>query len=443
MEYRDQADRIDLFNFHTPPMRAFHCTWIAFFICFFAWFGLAPLMPLIREEMRLTPQQMGNLIVASVAATILARLVIGPLCDRFGPRRTYCWLLCLCSLPVMGVGLARNYESLLVFRFAIGAIGASFVITQFHTSVMFSKKCVGAANAAAAGWGNLGGGVTQQVMPLVVAGFVAMGGSSFWAWRGAMFLAGLACFIVGIAYYYLTQDAPAGDFREIRKHRNRNETKRGLAGLWSAGRDWRVWGLFFAYAASFGIELTMDNVAAVYFFDRFGLSASTAGLIAGLFGAMNLFARFLGGWIADRCGAAGGLAARIGWLAAVLVGEGIFLVAFGQVGSVAVAIPTLLVLGLFVKMANGACYAVVPLLQRDNLGSVAGLVGAGGNVGAVVAGFMFRAPSDQWFSVLQMLGIGVLCCSAIPFAMVLRERFALRPLAGAANSVEVPIGGQQ
>src|SRR5689334_20293321 len=107
-KYLHQAERIDLFNFRAPPMRAFHCAWIAFFTCFFAWFGLAPLMPLIREEMRLQPWQIGNLIVASVSATILARLIIGPLCDRFGPRLTYSWLLCLCSFPVMGVGLANS-----------------------------------------------------------------------------------------------------------------------------------------------------------------------------------------------------------------------------------------------------------------------------------------------------------------------------------------------
>jgi MFS transporter, NNP family, nitrate/nitrite transporter len=187
MTFRNQADRLDLLNFHTPPMRAFHCAWLAFFLCFFAWFGLAPLMPIIRQEMQLEPWQIGNLIVASVSATIVARLIVGPLCDWFGPRLTYSWLLVLSSLPVMGVGFARSYESLLLFRFAIGAIGASFVITQFHTSIMFSKRCVGTANAAAAGWGNLGGGVTQQVMPLVVTTLMAVGVSSFWAWRGAMF----------------------------------------------------------------------------------------------------------------------------------------------------------------------------------------------------------------------------------------------------------------
>jgi MFS transporter, NNP family, nitrate/nitrite transporter len=427
-QFRHQADRIELFNFRTPPMRAFHCTWIAFFTCFFAWFGLAPLMPLIREELRLEPWQVGNLIVASVAATILARLIIGPLCDRFGPRLTYSWLLGLCSLPVMGVGLANNYETLLLFRFAIGAIGASFVVTQFHTSIMFSKKCVGAANAAAAGWGNLGGGVTQQVMPLLVAGIVAMGVSTFWAWRGAMFLAGLACLAAGIAYYFLTQDAPDGNFRELRAAGKLPRRKTELAGFWLACRDPRVWALFVAYGASFGIELTMDNVAATYFFDHFDLSAASAGFIAGLFGAMNLFARFLGGWLADRFGNRGGLAARIGWLAAVLLGEGIMLVLFGGISSVAIAIPALLVMGLFVKMANGAAYAVVPLIHRGNLGAVAGIVGAGGNVGAVLAGFLFRAPSDQWPGVLQTLGVGVLVCSLIPLAMAIGQRAAMRPV---------------
>ena len=73
----------------------------------------------------------------------------------------------------MGIGLAQNYEAFLLFRLAIGAIGASFVITQYHTSVMFAPNCVGTANATTAGWGNLGGGVTQMVMPLIFTAVLA------------------------------------------------------------------------------------------------------------------------------------------------------------------------------------------------------------------------------------------------------------------------------
>jgi NNP family nitrate/nitrite transporter-like MFS transporter len=426
MAYQNQADRLELLNFRTPQMRAFHCSWIAFFICFFAWFGLAPLMPIIREEMDLQPWQVGNLIIASVSATILARLIIGPLCDRFGPRLTYSWLLAICSLPVIGVGFAHDYETLLLFRFAIGAIGASFVITQYHTSIMFSKKCVGAANAAAAGWGNLGGGVTQQVMPLVVGGMIALGLTSFWAWRGAMILAGLACLAVSVAYYFLTQDAPEGNFRQLRASGKLPQRKTEWAGFWAACRDLNVWVLFIAYGACFGIELTIDNVAATYFFDHFALSHTSAGFIAGLFGAMNLFARFLGGWVADRIGVLGGLRGRIGWLAAALFAEGALLYCFGFMETVAAAIPMLLVLGLFVKMSNGATYAVVPFVHRGNLGAVAGIVGAGGNVGAVAAGFLFRAPTHEWPLVLQTLGVAVVVCAMFPLALALREKTAAR-----------------
>ena len=71
---------------------------------------------------------------------------------------------------MIGVAFAWDYTSFLVFRLAIGIIGASFVITQFHTSVMFAPNVVGTANATVGGWGNAGGGVTQSVMPLVLAG---------------------------------------------------------------------------------------------------------------------------------------------------------------------------------------------------------------------------------------------------------------------------------
>ena len=164
-----KATRLALFDFKTPAMRAFHVTWSAFFLCFFAWFGVAPLMPVIRAEFGLDKAQVGNILIASVAATVIARLAVGWLCDRFGPRRVYAGLLAVGALPVMGIGLAHDYASFLAFRFAIGAIGASFVITQYHTSAMFAPNVVGTANATAAGWGNLGGGVAQMLMPAVRA----------------------------------------------------------------------------------------------------------------------------------------------------------------------------------------------------------------------------------------------------------------------------------
>src|SRR5262249_38725972 len=103
MEADEKATRISLLTFATPQMRAFHMSWIAFFLCFFAWFGIAPLMSVVRDEMHFTKDQIGWCVIGSVAITIVARLVVGRLCDRFGPRLTYTWLLLVGSLPVMGI----------------------------------------------------------------------------------------------------------------------------------------------------------------------------------------------------------------------------------------------------------------------------------------------------------------------------------------------------
>src|SRR6188508_2748433 len=107
-------------------MRTFHITWLTFFVCFFGWFGLAPLMPTIREDLHLTKSQVGNLVIISVATTIIARLVIGKLCDIWGPRKTAIRLLLVGAIPVFLVGLAKDYTTFLLFRAAIGVIGASF-----------------------------------------------------------------------------------------------------------------------------------------------------------------------------------------------------------------------------------------------------------------------------------------------------------------------------
>jgi NNP family nitrate/nitrite transporter-like MFS transporter len=414
VEIQHKATHVDLLNFKTPQMRAFHMTWFAFFLCFFGWFGIAPLMAIVREDLMLTKAQIGNTIIASVAITVLVRLVIGPLCDKFGSRLTYTWLLILGSLPVMGIGLAHSYESFLLFRLAIGAIGASFVITQYHTSMMFAPNCVGTANATTAGWGNLGGGVTQMVMPFFFAAFLMLGVGKFTSWRLAMIIPGAVLLITGLAYYLLTQDAPDGNYSDLRaqgKMAPRGDKSHGS--FLAAAKDYRVWALFLIYAACFGIELTINNIAALYFHDRFYLDVKTAGLIAGLFGLMNIFARTLGGVFSDRFAKTGGLKGRVWFLGVVLLLEGIALVIFSRISALGIAVTAMIVFSLFVQMSEGATYGIVPFIHKRAVGPVAGIVGAGGNAGAVAAGFLFRIESLATQDALLILGILVAATSSL------------------------------
>jgi MFS transporter, NNP family, nitrate/nitrite transporter len=397
-------NKLNIFSGKGTQMRTFHITWLTFFVCFFGWFGIAPLMPIVREQLHLTKAQVGNITIASVSATIIARLVIGRLCDTLGPRLSYTILLLVGAIPVMGIGLANSYESFLIFRLIIGVIGASFVITQFHTSVMFAPSVVGTANAVAGGWGNLGGGVTNIAMPLIAAAFVGLGytGESD-SWRYAMLVPGVMLLVMAFVYYKFTKDTPAGNYREIK--REAKEKKKGT--FLVALKDYRTWLLAFAYAACFGIEITVDNVAATYFVDNFNTSIILAGTLAGVFGFMNLFARALGGIFSDKVGKLYGLRGKSLLLSVFLILEGLGIILFAKAGNLPMAIGSMLLFALFLKMANGGTYSIVPFINKDAIGSVSGIVGAGGNIGAMLVGFLFKSENITYAQAFFYIGVGV------------------------------------
>ncbi|SFG35234.1 MFS transporter, NNP family, nitrate/nitrite transporter [Duganella sp. CF458] len=416
-----KATSIKLFSFSTPQMRAFHLTWMAFFVCFFAWFACAPLMPVIKGEFGLTPAQIANINIAAVAITIIVRLVIGPLCDRYGPRKAYTGLLLLGAIPVLGVAAAQTYESFLFFRLLIGAVGASFVITQYHTSVMFAPNVVGTANAAAAGWGNAGGGVVQSTMPMIMAAMVMLGVSETMGWRAALVVPGVLMLVMAFVYYRYTQDCPDGNYADLRAAGI--ELEGGKKGGWSsfklAAANYRVWLLFVTYGACFGVEIFIHNIAAIYYVDTFKLTLPQAGLAAGSFGLLALFARALGGYVSDKAAAHGSLNSRVTLLFAMMIGEGIGLMFFAKADSVTLAVIAMLVFGLFTHMACGATYALVPFVDKRALGGVAGIIGAGGNVGAVAAGFLLKGIGNTQ-QTLWILGVFV----AVSAVCALGARFS-------------------
>lgn len=419
--------KLNVFSFKGIQMRTFHITWFTFFVCFFGWFGLAPLMPTIKENLQLDKSQIGNIVIASVSGTIVARLLIGRLCDTWGPRKTYTALLLIGAIPVMGVGLAESYTSFLFFRLAISVIGASFVITQFHTSMMFAPNIKGTANAVAGGWGNLGGGVTNIVMPLIFAAIVGAGYTSNEAWRQAMIFPGLMMLIAAFLYFKYTKDTPAGNFDEIERVKEKGKTD------YSVLKDWRIWALTLAYAMCFGMEITFDNIAALHFVQEYQLDQRSAGFWAGVFGLMNLFARALGGIFADRIGKSYGMRGKGILLAGVLLLEGVGLILFARAGSLPLAIISMLSFALFLKMANGATYAITPFINEKNVGLVSGVVGAGGNLGGMLFGFLFKSPSITYGQAFSYIGVIVVLVSFI----VLLTRFAkVKPAAEPVTALE-------
>lgn len=435
-----KADKITLLDFKSPSMRAFHMTWMAFFLSFLAWYGLAPLMPIIRKEMALSKEQVGYLLIAAVSLAVPARLLIGWCCDKFGPRLSYGWLMIIFALPIMGVAFAKDFTSLLIFRLLIGGIGASFVITQFHSTLMFSKKCVGSANATTAGWGNMGGGMAQVLMPFLAGTFMSWGATSAMGWRLSMVAVGAACLVFGILYIFLTQDTPAGNFKDIPAEARKTGK---VAGKWShVLTNKGVWILVIAYAACFGVELTMKNMLVLYFTDYFDAfkkmtvedAAKYCGLIASGYGFMNLFARTAGGWLSDKLSVKRGISGRAAVLFGTLLAEGIFLMLFSRTGSIGWAIPAMILFAISVQMACGATYALSPFVEPRAIGRAAGLIGAGGNIGAMAMGFLLKT-ATPWPNILLGLGFVV----AITSVLIPLARFSEAPAAAPVPAAEPEI----
>ncbi|RYY20296.1 MAG: MFS transporter, partial [Sphingobacteriaceae bacterium] len=168
-----------------------------------------------------------------------------------------------------------------------------------------------------------------------------------------------------------------------------------------------------AYAMCFGMEITFDNVAALHFVDTFHLSQSNAGFWAGIFGFMNIFARALGGFVSDKVGFSFGMKGKGLLLAGMLLLEGLSLLMFAQAGSLIIAIITMLTFALFLKMSNGATYGIVPFINTKNVGMVSGIVGAGGNLGGMMFGFLFKSTSITYVQAFTYIGFMVIAVAVI------------------------------
>lgn len=428
VDENSKAKVLKILSIRRPHMRAFHFAWSSFFLAFFGWFALAPLQKGIRDRDETPWLNKGNFKaqnIVSVAGTILMRLAVGPFCDRFGPRVAQSSLLGVFSLPVFLVGTSQSYAQWTTARFFIGFIGATFVVTQFWTSIMFSGNIVGTANATSAGWGNLGGGVTNVLMPQIFngiksgIGYIDSGDkdnkdisetrAEDKAWRYAMIIPGGALIMISLSMFFLSDDLPEGNYADLHKAGTKEKTNPFVA-MGKAALNWRVWILFLLYAGCFGIELIMNSNLSTYFQEQFGVDQGLAGLIAGLFGLMNLFARSLGGIFSDLMAKRFGMRGRLWAFFIVQFTEGCLFVGFSRIRSdLGIAIPLLVAFSLFVQMSEGATFGIVPFVDPTATGAVSGIVGAGGNFGAVMGGLLINTGADgtaKGFLILGFIVIG-------------------------------------
>ena len=203
--------RPELVDFRQERIRVLHYTWIAFFIAFYIWFNMAPLATtMLRDVGWLTEEHIKVLAIVNVALTIPARILVGALIDKYGPRVVFSGLLISMAFPTFFFAFGDSVTQLMVSRLLLSTVGASFVIGIRMVAQWFPPKMIGRAEGFYAGWGNFGSAWAAVTLPwLAITVFEDWFGIAD-GWRWALFVNGLVALVYGIMYYFLVKDTPAG-----------------------------------------------------------------------------------------------------------------------------------------------------------------------------------------------------------------------------------------
>lgn len=195
----------ELIDFKQERIRTLHYTWIAFFVTFYVWFNMAPLATTMLENIQwLTKDHIKVLAICNVALTIPARIIVGALIDRYGPRIVFSLLMIIMSIPAFLFAFGNTFIQLLISRLILGSIGAGFVIGIRMVAQWFPPKMVGRAEGFYAGWGNFGSAWAAMTLPWIAIHF--FGGEQ--GWRYALAINAGVSLSYGIAYYFLVRDVP-------------------------------------------------------------------------------------------------------------------------------------------------------------------------------------------------------------------------------------------
>lgn len=282
---------------------------------------------------------------------------------------------------------------------------------------MFSSSVVGLANGVAAGWATMGAGVAQLVMPLLYSLAKSYNVPEKAAWRVIFVVPATFQAITALLVLVYGQDLPCGNYGDSKKISNKPK-ENFLKVLFHGLSNYRGWILGLTYGYCFGVEMTMDNVIAQYFYYRFGVNLEAAGTIAACFAFTNWFARPMGGVFSDRMARRFGIRGRLWGLWVVQTAAGLLCVFLGRLDSLADSIAVMCIFSVFVQASAGLTFGVVPFVSTRSLGVISGLTGSGGTLGAVVTQMLlFSGDKFSTQTSISLMGLMMIVCT-LPVSLI-------------------------
>ena len=477
-----------------------HITWIAFFLTFVCWFNFAPFATTIGKELSLTPDQIKTLAICNLALTIPARIIIGMLLDRFGPRITFSCILFFAAIPCFATAFSQTFTHLVISRLLMGIVGSGFVVGIRMVSEWFPPKDIGIAEGVYGGWGNFGAFAAEFSLPILAlaTAFLSGGASN---WRGAIALSGIVTALYGFVYLKNAQDTPSGQvYRRPRRSGGMEVTSRksffamlimnfGLIfalGLltWRLAQPalhflnqgqmlgiWAFLGALYLYQSykSWLVNREVVQGTKVYspaqryqfrqvallefaYITTFGSELAVVSMLPAFFETTFTLDHVTAAMIASVYPVmnlfsrpSGGLISdKLGsrkWtMTVVALGVGIsYLLAFriDSSWSIPAAIAVTMVSAYFAQAGCGATYGMVPLIKKEITGQISGNVGAYGNFGGVVFLTIFSLTDAS--TLFGTMGVAALICASCCafFLQEPKDSFAAH-YEGEAENVAVP-----
>ena len=381
--------------------RALGLSTLAFTLCFAVWTIFSIIGLRIKQELGLSDTQLGLLMATPVLTGSISRLLLGIWTDRFGGRWVFGLVMLTSAACVYLLTFTSSYAMLLLAALGVGLAGGSFIVGVAYVSAWFPAAQQGTA-LGIFGAGNVGAAVTNFVAPFLL---VALG------WQTTALIYATVLAAMGVAFIMLAKNDPLRDERA----RQRVPLREQLAPL----AELRVWRFSLYYFCTFGGFVALALWLPLYLMNVYGLSLTTAGVVAALFSVPASLFRILGGWLADRIGARRVMYWTFGVAAACL-----FLLSYpsahyavegvrGEVDfSLSVGLPAFIalifVLGFFMSLGMAAVFKHIPVYYPQHVGAVGGVVGMVGGLGGFFLPLTFGMLNDVvgiWQSCFMLMFI--------------------------------------
>lgn len=387
----------------TQQHRALGLSTLAFTLCFAVWTIFSIIGIRIAEDLSLSDTQLGLLMATPILTGSISRLFLGIWTDRYGGRWVFGILMLTTAACVYLLTLATTYPMLLIGALGVGLAGGAFIVGVAYTAAWFEPARQGTA-LGIFGAGNVGAAVTNFGAPFLL---VALG----WEVTAQIYASVLA--IMGVVFILLAKEDP------VSAGRKKDEQQRSFMEQMEPLRDLRVWRFALYYFFVFGAFVALALWLPHYLIGVYGLSITTAGMIAALYTIPASLFRILGGWMSDRFGAR-----RVMYWTFIASVVCTFLlsypptnyvihgidgdVRFSMTMSLPAFVALIFTLGFFMSLGKAAVYKHIPVYYPMHVGAVGGVVGMIGGLGGFILPLTFGVLNDLtgiWQSSFMLMFI--------------------------------------